>query len=231
MKSSMFHKWADVLCPNKHCLLCHQTSNTLICEVCSNDLNLIDHEKCRHNLLRIPKIRQGLKVPLYDELLCLAEYQSPFPRLIRQLKFSHKLLHANALAKLFVEHLDQQVLSVPDLIVPVPLHPKRFAKRYYNQAFQIAQQISKDIKVPVLANPLQRVKHTQAQTSLNATQRKQNLEGAFALKTPIKANHMVLFDDVITTGETVNAVCRVLRKAYPTMRIDLWTICISLDRR
>lgn len=231
MKSSLLRNFLSRAWPNKHCLLCHQNSNSLVCNVCLDDLPWLDTAACGSDLLRRSDIRQGFKSPMFDQLFSVAEYTPPFTYLIRQLKFQRKLLHADALARIFCHQAARTQVSLPEIIIPVPVHSQRLAERLYNQAYQIAWQIACNLQLSLADNIVSRDRHTKAQAQLDGAKRRSNLRNAFSLTSPLEKRHVVLFDDVVTTGETANEICRTIRKVYPDIRIDLWTMCISPDRQ
>jgi len=99
-------------------------------------------------------------------------------------------------------------------IVPVPLHPKKFRKRGYNQSFYIAQGLSESLGIPVNNDILFRFVDSFSQTKKSRWERHKNMDGIFAhhLDAGSKANHYLLVDDVITTGSTVEACALALLK-------------------
>lgn len=214
---------------NRACLICLQNSKNLVCGCCSRDLQTFEIELFENNLLNFPKIKLGIDNIEFQQLLALSDYQWPISNLISRLKFSNQMSCAEALARLFVANAITPTLDLPDLILPVPLSNNRFAERLYNQASLIAKTVGRQIGVKVDNRALQRVKNTQPQTNLSALQRRNNLKNAFNLAGPINGKHIVIFDDVLTTGSTVNRICRLIKQFYPTIRIDVWTICITLQ--
>lgn len=101
-----------------------------------------------------------------------------------------------------------------EVIIPVPLHPKRLRERGYNQAALLAKQLEKISGLPVLEEALVRVRDTLPQTNLNAQQRKENMREAFYCPEPALAGRQVLLiDDVCTTGATLEACSLALRRA------------------
>ena len=98
----------------------------------------------------------------------------------------------------------------PDLLVPVPLHPGRLRQRTYNQALLLARHLARQWRLPVAARLLVRCRPTAPQQGLDAAARRQNLRGAFALRSPVPAARVLLIDDVLTTGATAEACCRTL---------------------
>jgi ComF family protein len=106
----------------------------------------------------------------------------------------------------------QRADLVTDLFVPVPLHPRREAKRGYNQANLLARALGDALEVPVASRLLQRSRATVSQTKLNRKQRRENVSGAFAYTNdiPLDDMHLTLVDDVATTGATLEACADVL---------------------
>lgn len=105
--------------------------------------------------------------------------------------------------------------ALPDALVPVPLHPRRARERGYDQALLLARRLERAWGVPVVADALLRAVPTQPQTDLDAAARRRNVRDAFAVRRPelIAGRHVVLVDDVLTTGATVAECARALRAA------------------
>ncbi len=105
-----------------------------------------------------------------------------------------------------------------DIIIPIPLTRKREWNRGYNQSEEIAKGISRYTKIPIVTNAVKRTRFAQSQTRLKSEQRKQNVENAFKLLKPslIKGKHILLVDDIITTGATVYSCAKELQKAGNT---------------
>ena len=105
--------------------------------------------------------------------------------------------------------------AVPDALVPVPLHPRRARERGYDQALLLARRLERAWGVPVVADALRRAVPTQPQTDLDAAARRRNVRDAFAVRRPdlIAGCHVVLVDDVLTTGATAGECARILYRA------------------
>lgn len=157
----------------------------------------------------------------------MAPYVWPFSDMISRMKFQHSLSDAKALAQLFIQRVVSGCRDVPDLIIPVPLHSRRFVARQYNQSAVIARYLARHLHCDLGTNLITRVRNTQPQTALSGASRRKNLASAFQLRHTPDVRHLVLFDDVITTGSTLNALYRLLRKHCPHTRIQVWALCIT----
>jgi ComF family protein len=182
-----------------------------------------------------PKVNLGLIQVDFPQVLALAEYQWPLSKLLTGLKFSKHVPNAHALATLFVRHCLHSIPNLPQLIIPIPLHKSRYFLRTFNQSIELAKQICKLSRLDMDTSIIRRCKSTTAQTDLSADQRRSNLRNAFEIDETAQQrlkryDHIVLFDDVITTGSTVNSAYRRLLKHNPQLRIDIWCICLTLAR-
>ena len=160
--------------------------------------------------------------PEYDSAWSAFIYAQPLEWMIQQLKFNDKLSYAHLLADLmmpYVPALDQQ----PDCIIPVPLHVKRLRQRGFNQTYELINPVAKKLGIKIDTKHCLRKKHTKAQTGLNAKTRRQNLKGAFEFKNNHNYNYVILFDDVITTGSTMNELVKRIKK-QGVKRVDVWSL-------
>jgi ComF family protein len=165
--------------------------------------------------------------PGFDSLFALFEYAPPLTKLINQLKFSKKLNLGNLLGTLLAEAATQQWYlkkSLPEVIIPVPLHEKRLRQRGYNQALEISRPVSKLLQIPIDTDFCKRIKYTRQQTRLDKAQRINNLDHAFIINSPINYKYVAIIDDVVTTGSTVRALSIALRAAG-VETIDIWCVC------
>ena len=102
-----------------------------------------------------------------------------------------------------------------DLIVPIPLHHLKKAERGYNQSFYIAKGVRKILNIKVSDRIVKRIKYTESQTTMNISEREENIYGAFKvkLKNSISGKNILLIDDVITTGATISECGKILLEA------------------
>ena len=138
---------------------------------------------------------------------------SRFGNLLHRLKYEGWPRLGVAMGKQYgYDLLHSGCWDTPDLIIPVPLHPKRQRKRGYNQSERIAAGLSQALGIPVDTRLLKRSRHTTTQTARNRADRYLNVSGKFAVTDPQKAigKHLLLVDDVITTGATIEACAETL---------------------
>jgi ComF family protein len=150
------------------------------------------------------------------------EYAHPLDLLLVRLKFTRNLAAGRVLAQLALDAFGTSNLSVPQAIVPVPLHRDRLRERGYNQALELARPISDALGVP-LHEILVRGRATAAQSDLDAAARRRNVRGAFDVVGDDLPKHVMLIDDVMTTGTTIRECARVLRRAG-VERVDVWVL-------
>lgn len=116
----------------------------------------------------------------------------------------------------------------PDVIIPVPLHRKKYRARGFNQAEYLARGIGKKFDIPVSAGILKKVKNTKSQKKLNAQDRRNNLEHAFSVCEEIKGLHILVIDDVYTTGSTMEEIAEVLTREGAE-KVYFLTLCIGYN--
>lgn len=127
-------------------------------------------------------------------------------KLLHDLKYKDQESLAHKLGQMIGERWAQMEIPNPDLLIPVPLHPKKFKKRGFNQSERLAHGISSILDVEVNNQILQRVKNSTSQTSLGRTDRWNNIEGAFKCTSDeTEGLNIALVDDMITTGSTLEA--------------------------
>ncbi|MDH5712232.1 MAG: ComF family protein, partial [Gammaproteobacteria bacterium] len=155
------------------------------------------------------------KPPLYDEAFSVFSYEQPVVWLIQRLKFNEKLAHARLLGGLLAaSSCVKEITDVSGVcLLPVPLYKKRLRQRGFNQSIELARALSKITGWPMELNSVKRIRDTSAQAGLDAKARRKNIRGAFEVIQSMPYRHVVIVDDVVTTGSTVNELSRVLKKA------------------
>lgn len=153
----------------------------------------------------------------FDESYVLFKYNDSSKSIIHKLKYNDKPHIAKYLSKLIANNLDANIKDRYDFIIPVPLHPKRLRKRFFNQSALIAQHLGEATGICFRANLLEKKRYDVPQMTLSKEMRLKNVKGSFKVnddfKDKIKGKNIVLVDDVYTTGATLNECCKVLKKA------------------
>lgn len=110
----------------------------------------------------------------------------------------------------------------PAVLIPIPLHAARLRRRGYDQALELARPLARQLGLPLVIDVLRRGRETAPQSRLDAAQRRRNLRGAFQVdRSTALPPHVVLVDDVMTTGATLHAAAVALRRAG-VARVDAW---------
>lgn len=197
----------------------------VICDECRFKIELLESapacEKCA-----MPLSSAGAPCPYclgkgirpFDSIIRLANFDEPITQLIYHIKYHRRW----TLAELAADRLRQQprvreLLSQADRIISVPLHPMRQFGRGYNQAEVIARRLCRRTRMRYV-RPLVRLRNTETQTHLNSKERRfENMREAFGLLWPkqVAKKHVVIVDDVMTSGATLMAAANALRDAEP----------------
>ncbi|MBE9561981.1 MAG: ComF family protein [Proteobacteria bacterium] len=207
----------------QNCFLCGSNSKQQLCTACLSNLpyQTLTCYKCAKPLNVDVICRQCQQnLPPYTKVKAVFSYVYPIDKLISVAKFKENLPILNLLGNLMVEHLKFE--PHPDVLIPIPLHPKRLRKRGYNQSVELAKCISKHTGIPLNYNSCQRIKDTRPQVGLSAQRRAINIQDAFKVnKIEDNWQYIVLIDDVMTTGSTVEALTKEFLKAG-IQRVDVW---------
>lgn len=151
------------------------------------------------------------KSPEFDYAFSPFRYEEAVIGLVHQLKFGDKIGHAKSLGELLWQKL-RETGEQPDCLLPVSLHSARMRERGFNQSIEISRVIARKSAIPIEYDAVIRHRRTSAQTGLNARQRKKNIRGAFTVVRKLDYRHVLIIDDVMTTGATVNELASLLKK-------------------
>lgn len=167
--------------------------------------------RCRASFLPYPHSVDRLPAGLSDVWIAFV-FSGPLREVVHQLKYRSVRRLAQPLGSLMVASLAQHPLLV-DAVLPVPLHRDRYAERGFNQAEELAREIARSLRLPLIASRLTRVRATEQQARLDAQARAKNMHGAFCWQGAPPPRRVLLVDDVLTTGATMGACAEALRGA------------------
>lgn len=227
------YQW--LLFNQSHCMLClgSQPNAAGLCESCLAELPW-QGPQCRQCALPLSSIEQlcgkcQQSPPAFAQVVAPLLYRFPLDSLIPAFKHHGQLAYGRLLARLLSDavqhHYQERQLAWPDLLLPMPLHPKRQAQRGFNQAFELARPIARSLTLKLDSNNLIRQRPTPAQQGLNATERQHNLAGAFHCRHPERLAdlHLALIDDVLTTGSSAQEASRTLLAAGAAS-VSVWCV-------
>lgn len=221
------------------CVACSAliTRHNLLCAACWRDLHLITPPLCDRLGVPLPgydgpaphlSAAALASPPVYARARAAAHYAGVMRRLVVRFKFEDRHEPLPLFIKLMLD-AGRELLAEADLIAPMPLHPLRLLQRRFNQSALLAQGLSRAANVPVALTALKRTRRTRPQVGLTQNEREKNVSGAFALSAKgrrlVRGKNVLLIDDVITTGATVNA-CAAVLKAGGAARVDVLAIAL-----
>lgn len=216
------------------CVLCQRTlaiTQHGICSRCNREINRFAYcGSCGAELaFNVAHCGQCLtSPPLWQHLVTISHFQPPLSEMIYRFKFQRQFQLDRTLARLLLLAVLQarrnHSLILPDVLLPVPLHPFRHWQRGYNQSELLTRKLSGWLNVPYDNHLLQRTRHTQAQRELNGKQRRENLKNAFALRYKPHYRSVAIIDDVITTGTTLHEISKQLQQV-DIEQIQVWCLC------
>jgi ComF family protein len=220
-------------------------SQPMICEYCFADLPLFDIQALHGDLLSWPSINKILPKREFDHLIAVSPYQWPIDLWIRQLKYQGRFELVDLLSTLLFQqwqHALKLINNKPEstkspCLLSVPIHPKKWQKRGFNQAHLLAEKFARKANILYLPNALRRISNDLSQAGQTGNTRRKNLRHAFELSVNLFSNpkyqpidlpeHVLLLDDVMTTGSTCNEICRLL-KQNGVKKITVISLCLSL---
>lgn len=190
------------------CLSCQRLGPPL-CQNCYHDLKFYTSQN------KIREIQAHFQEIYFDNLLIMAKFTGSLMKLLKTLKYQSGKNLAPFLAKMLWQHL---IIPPADLISFIPLHRNKLRLRGYNQGQEIALALGKILQIPV-KNLLEKKENTKAQAQIkNQQERLSRMQGLFQVRKKyrnlIKGKRIILIDDVLTTGATLNAASQTLKKAH-----------------
>lgn len=213
-----------------------------LCIHCGQPLVGDEHDLCTHCLTQIAWLPNATAEgnPAEERLqslipfeaagaLLLFHKETPVQTLVHQIKYHRNTRLAEQYGRLLGEVVaSSDRYADVDLLVPVPLHPLKQLRRGYNQSMLLCEAMRKALPRPVSHGNLYRRRYTRTQTHKNRQQRQDNMRGVFAVRHPeqLEGKHLLLVDDILTTGATLTA-CHEALKAIPGLRISVAVLAVT----
>jgi ComF family protein len=212
----------DQILPAQPCVLCGTMSHAgLWCTACDYEMPYFDAPHCPVCARNTPDGSLCghclTHPPAFHHTLAVFSYQFPIDQLIQSLKYHSQLPLAPMLAKKLLDRIDE----IPDLVIPMPLHPVKLKDRGFNQASLIATPIARKLGVPLNETACHRLRNTPSQTSLPWCERERNVRDAFDCTLDLSGKHIALVDDVLTSGASMNELARAVQK-WGANKISVW---------
>jgi ComF family protein len=215
-----------------------QARHGAVCQQCWQSIAFIERPYCEvlgspfsHDLgSGILSAEAIANPPDFDRLRSACAFNGTARNLVHALKYNDRT-ELGPMMALWMARAGSELLRDCDAIVPVPLHPLRLISRKFNQAAELAGALSRHTGKPMLASAVRRTRNTRHQVGLGRTGRDDNVRGAFSIGASdaleLAGRHLLIVDDVYTTGATVSAMARALRRAGAS-RIDVLTFARAL---
>ena len=212
------------------CILCGYSGSKDrdLCDACAADITE-NKSACKSCAIPLPESADQQqcgqclqKSPVYDSAWSPFVYAQPLEWIIQQIKFNSRLSYTRVLSDLMISRMPVMEAR-PDCIIAVPLHAKRLTERGFNQSLEIIRPLARHLNIPLDNKSCLRKKYTLPQTAMDAKQRRKNIKGVFEFNNKNDYQHVVVFDDVVTTGSTVNELSRLIKR-QGVKRVDVWSL-------
>lgn len=231
-------KWIQILyplrCPGCDELLSVREAQIGFCAVCQQKIIYLREPLCKHCGKQLQSYEKEFcfdcteKRFFFDQGKALFAYAGPLKNAMYRLKYSNRRCYASLFAQMVNDRMKSWFLENEfDVIIPVPMHKEKKKLRGYNQAEVLAEQIGKKMNLRVQNNLVIRQMNTAPQKGLTDSMRKENLKNAFILtENVVQFKHILIIDDIYTTGSTVNEVAKLLKGAG-ALSICCLYICVG----
>lgn len=202
-------------------------NENVICTKCTHNLPFTNHHNIKDT--EIHNVFYGLVPFEFAASFLYFTKKGIVQSLIHNLKYKNRQEVGTYLGNLYTKELvNLEVIKNIDLIIPVPLHKKRFHERGYNQVNTFCKAIEKDLSIPVLENVLVKTKNLKSVTHKSKKNRLEHNKNVFSIENQhkIEGKHILIIDDVFTTGATIEACAREILKIKNT-KISILTMAYS----
>ena len=210
------------------CLLCGSPSGaSILCRACSDSLPRLPPALCPVCALPSPAgqtcgacLREP---PHFDATVAGFRYDFPIDRLVQALKYDHRL----ALATWFAQALLHEPPRDAELMLALPLSRRRLSERGFNQALEIARPLARSLGLPLATEACSRVRESVPQARLPWQARQGNVRGIFDCSLDLAGRSVIVVDDVMTTGASLNEFARILKK-HRARYVTNWVVARAL---
>jgi ComF family protein len=225
------------------CIVCGEFQQRTLCMNCSSLLkseHLFNYECCQQcgHILKASEVAEKhcqsciLEPPDFDETYCLDRYDGRLRSALHQLKYRRRLAHAHGLASIWNQLMAACLINVPaDFLLPVPLSPEKLCTRGFNQSWELARRIHCEKRIHKNRHILRRHHYVQNQTKESRANRQLAIQGMFYVDPQyqwrLESATVIVFDDVMTSGATLNEIARVL-KDNGVSRVINWVLLRTL---
>ena len=198
-----------------------ESAGDAVCEACARALPNRPPSACPR--CGLPGLDGGCcaacerEKPAYDATLALYDFVFPVDAMVHALKYRHRLSMASFFGAALAARA-QDFGAQADLILPMPLHPRRLAERGFNQAVELARPLARARGLPLGLAVVRKMRDIPAQAGLDREARLRNPRGVFECDVSLQGQRVIVVDDVMTTGATVTEAVRALRQAGVTVR-------------
>lgn len=202
------------------------TNETVLCTQCRHEMPLTQYHLDKNNEA-VKKFYGKIEVEHVSAFLYFIK-KGMVQELIHNLKYKGHEEIGGVLGNWYVEHLKELKLETPfDMVIPVPLHPRKFKERGYNQVTTFGKALAEGLQIPYNDSTLYRKKYSKTQSKKNLLGRSENIENIFDVFSTEENqnNHFLIVDDVLTTGATLEACSRALLK-IPGTKISI--VCMAM---
>jgi ComF family protein len=211
-----------------------------LCQTCWRDISFIERPYCEvlgkpfaHDLgAGFLSAEAIANPPVFDHLRAVCTFDGIARNLVHGLKYRDRTELAQMMAH-WMARAGKEIIAQCDVVIPVPLHRWRLFSRRFNQAADLARALEMETGKPMLANVLRRKRRTAQQIGLGKAAREANMKGAFEVsgegKGELFGKRVLLIDDVYTTGATVSAATRALKRAG-VVKVDVLTFAMAFAR-
>ncbi len=212
------------------CFLCEKEikEDEIICNECFEEIMrlIIKEPFCKRCGKEKKYNHKCEKIFKFDEIIPLFHYRGKILDLIHNYKYKRMIKISKILIPLLKNRIEK-IEEKYDFIISVPLHPARKRERGFDQSEIFCNEIAKKLKIPYIKNGIYRIRYTVPQAKIKEEEKRiNNIKGAFKVDLDLKDKKIIIFDDVLTTGATLNELSEIL-KERGALKILVLTIAIA----